>query len=223
MSDCRAAKLDVILEFGRVFFAGCEVELLPAVKFTLEMRNRLIHDNLQYLTTDIHEFLAKTRPQRDTRKELVCVAVTMSDIYPDESWNFVYGQARMGEHVGVYSFARLDPLFYTRSAAQRNATPLTDAERVIMLRRCVKILLHEVGHLFGLKHCIYYICLMNGANNEKEMDRQPLRLCPVCLRKMHSSLGFDVRSMYQSFAKLCEQHGLNEERDWYEHRLTCLE
>ena len=175
----------------------------------------------QYKTNSFFDYLSQTRHQRDTRRELLCVAVTMADIYPDENWNFVYGQARTIDGVGVYSFARLDPLFPT-SPEKLIKIPLTDEHRILMLRRCVKILLHEVGHLFGLKHCIYYICLMNGANHELEMDRQPLYLCPVCLRKLHSTIQFDVRQVYEKFAKLCEKYGLEEESTWYRKRLDCL-
>ena len=41
------------------------------------------------------------------------------------------------------------------------------------------VLSHEMGHLAGLDHCIHHRCLLNGANNLKEMDRQPLFLCPL--------------------------------------------
>jgi archaemetzincin len=40
------------------------------------------------------------------------LAITMEDLYPDASWNFVFGQASPRERVGVYSFARYDPAFY---------------------------------------------------------------------------------------------------------------
>jgi archaemetzincin len=219
--NSRAAPLDLIIQFARAFFSGCEVELLPTIDFTKNMKYRDINGTRQYLTDGFHEHLSRTRSQRNSRRELLCVAVTMADIYPDESWNFVYGQARPIDGVGVYSFARLDPLFYTTPEKDRKA-PLTEEERVIMLRRCVKILLHEIGHLFGLKHCIYYICLMNGANNEKEMDRQTLYLCPVCLRKLYSTLQFDVRRMYEAFVNLCEKYGLEEENIWYRKRLACI-
>ncbi|CAF4626894.1 unnamed protein product [Rotaria sp. Silwood1] len=148
----------------------------------------------QYQTDDFYNYLSQTRHKRNARQELLCVAVTVADIYLNEIWDFVYGQAQAIDGVGVYSFARLDPLF-SASLQTLLSFSLTDGHRVIILRRCVKILLHELGHLFGLKHCIYYICLMNGANNEIEMDRQPLYLCPVCLRKLYSTLQFNVRDV----------------------------
>ena len=36
----------------------------------------------------------------------------MWDIYPRESWNFVYGLADNLARAGVFSFARNDPNFY---------------------------------------------------------------------------------------------------------------
>ena len=71
---------------------------------------------------------------------------------------------------------------------------LTIEHRKIILRRSIKILLHELCHLFGLKHCIYYLCSMNAANNEAEMNRQSLYLCPICLHKLYSTLQFDIRA-----------------------------
>ncbi|CAF1529016.1 unnamed protein product [Rotaria sp. Silwood1] len=177
---------------------------------------------MAYQTDDFYNYLSQTRHKRNARQELLCVAVTVADIYLKEIWDFVYGQARAIDGVGVYSFAPLDPLF-SASLQTLLSFSLTDEHRVIMLRRCVKILLHELGHLFGLKHCIYYICLMNGANNEIEMDRQPLYLCPVCLRKLYSTLQFNVRDVYEKFLNLCEKYGLEEERIWYQKHLNCIQ
>ncbi|CAF3455936.1 unnamed protein product [Rotaria sp. Silwood1] len=218
----RAAPLDVIIEFARVFFSGCEVELLPTIDFSNNMKYRENYGIRQYRTDGFYNYLSQTRHKRDARRELLCVAVTMADIYPDESWNFVYGEAQAIDGVGVYSFARLDPLF-PESSQTLLSSPLTDEHRIIMLRRCIKILLHELGHLFGLEHCIYYICLMNGANHEIEMDQQPLYLCPVCLRKLYSTLQFNVQDMYENFVNLCEKYGLEEERLWYRKRLDSIQ
>ncbi|CAF1273972.1 unnamed protein product [Rotaria sordida] len=219
----RAPPLELIGEFAQAFFFGCDVKILPIVDFTESMPNRINSGTkqIQYQTKGLFEYLAHTRNQRNTREELLCVAVTMADIYPDETYNFVYGQARSADSYGVYSFSRLDPLFPMPPHKSMNVK-LTDTHRTIILRRCVKILLHEICHLFGLKHCIYYLCLMNGANHAVEMDQQPLFVCPVCLRKLQSSLQFNIEQMYRKFADLCETHNLDCERDWYRKRLDCI-
>lgn len=176
---------------------------------------------IQYKTTAFFDVLKATAAKRNLRKQLVCVAVTMADLYPEDSWNFVYGFASSKSPIGVYSFARLDPIFLSNSEHLKSKEP-DEKTQIVILRRSVKILLHELGHLFGLAHCIFYSCLMNGMNHENEMDRQPMLLCPVCLRKIHSTFQFNIRDMYASFARLCADHQLVEEAEWYQKRLANL-
>ena len=59
--------------------------------------------------------------------------------------------------MGIYSFARYDPDFFDE------ARPKDYAD--LILRRSCKVLAHEIRHMFGLQHCIYYDCLLNGSNN----------------------------------------------------------
>ena len=99
----------------------------------------------------------------------------MRDLYPDPAWNFVFGQASLRERVAVYSFARY-----------------ADRDPRVVLRRSCKVLAHETSHMFGIEHCIYFRCVMNGSNHLAESDARPLRLCPVDLRKLQWSVGFDV-------------------------------
>jgi len=37
----------------------------------------------------------------------------MTDLYPRDSWNFVFGLASLRERIGVFSFARYEESFYT--------------------------------------------------------------------------------------------------------------
>ncbi len=53
-----------------------------------------------------------------------------------------------------YNFARYDPRFYTQA-------PSTDS-RMLMLRRSCKVLAHVTCHMFGIEHCVWFRCLMNG-------------------------------------------------------------
>jgi hypothetical protein len=40
------------------------------------------------------------------------IGVTHGRPLPGPGWNFVFGEARFHDRVGVYSFARYDPAFY---------------------------------------------------------------------------------------------------------------
>lgn len=51
--------------------------------------------------------------------------------------------------------------------------------------------------MFGLAHCSFFHCLMNESSSIPEAERQPLFLCPVCLRKMCTALKFDIRTRYR--------------------------
>ncbi len=76
------------------------------------------------------------------------------------------------------------------------------------------MLAHETGHMFGLAHCIYFNCLMNGSNHLAESDRRPLHLCPVCLRKLQWSIGFDVVARYGALERVTRADGFTDEADW---------
>ena len=148
--------------------------------------------------------------------DAVCyLGVTMSDLYPDENWNFVFGQASFDRRVGVYSLIRYTERFWGR--------PETDESRSQFLRRSFKILAHETGHMFSIAHCTVNECLMNGSNSLDEMDRNTLHLCPVCLRKLQWILKFDVRERYRQLRDLYQQSGYDDLAHWMDRRLAKLE
>lgn len=222
MYSFRSPNLNIISEFARLFFPACRIETLPTVDFDRTMKKR-IHpgtNQVQYFVPSILAQLKSMRRKRHDRKELFTVGVTMMDIYPDPAWNFVYGQASPDDGLGIYSFARFDPGFPRLS---QNAC--TTKEQTLILRRAVSTYVHEVMHLFELEHCIYYLCLMNGANGEEEMDQSLIYLCPICLRKMYLIIGqehFRVMEMYQGILELSRRVGFDEEVKWYENRLQIL-
>ncbi len=142
------------------------------------------------------------------------IAVTQEDLYPDPEWNYVFGQASLTERVGVVSFARYDPAFFGR---RRNA-----AFHTTSLRRSGKVICHETGHMLGLEHCIFFRCVMNGGNNLRESDARPMHACPVCLRKLQHSLGFDVVHRYEGLVNFYAASGLDREAKWVEKRLRFI-
>jgi archaemetzincin len=197
--------------FAAAFFA-MEVKALPPIRIGASFtRRRNSHTgNLQILTGDVLNLLKSRLPS-----DAFCIlAITMEDLYPEPSWNFVFGQASPRERVGVYSFARYDPSFY--------GAPKRADDRELVLRRSCKVLAHETAHIFGVAHCIYFSCLMNGSNHLVESDRRPLHLCPVCLRKLQWSIGFDVVERYASLERVARQANFMDEAEWLSRQLRRL-
>jgi archaemetzincin len=139
------------------------------------------------------------KPRRPS-DALAVLCLTTSDLYPQESWNFVFGQASLRERVGVWSVARLgDP----------------SKEFATCRRRTLAIALHETGHMFGIPHCTAYECGMNGSNSRGESDRAPLPFCPECEMKVWWNVGLEPKSRYRRLLEFAEAQGmLAEARAW---------
>ncbi|MFN2168563.1 MAG: archaemetzincin, partial [Anaerolineae bacterium] len=107
------------------------------------------------------------------------VALTTHDLYPEASWNYVFGEAMLSSRVAVFSLTRFDPAFF---GGKRRRASKRERQRVV--RRSLSLIAHEIGHMFGILHCKSYRCCMNGSNSLEELDQQPIHLCPRCLRKL---------------------------------------
>ena len=141
------------------------------------------------------------------------IGVTSEDIY-SRDLNFVFGLANVYSKSGIFSFARYTQEFYSLPP---------DNDLVII--RAVKVMLHEMCHMFGLLHCIYFKCLMNGSNHIGETDAQPIYLCPVCLRKLHLCLNFNPIDRYKALAVSCKELGgyFSSYSCWYLNRVANIE
>lgn len=192
-------------------FFGLRTEVLSLMPIEgLGVTNR-IHPQTQQrqvLTTDILSILKTKLPDN----AYCLLGVTMTDLYPAESWNFVFGQASLQERVGVYSFARYQPGFPGAGDVE--------IAKARMFRRSVKTLLHETAHMFGMRHCIYYKCLVNGSNHLQETDNVPLHFCPVCLRKAFRANPELPSVRYPRIAATFREVGLVKEAEWFEARLV---
>lgn len=199
-----APSLETLRHYTEAFFGKTARILNPVTidDVPAARRGSALTGNLKLLTTDILNWLPGQKPE-DARAIL---AVTMADLYAGEGWNFVFGQAQIDTGAGVFSFAR-----YGQEPS--------DTSKELILRRSCKVLSHEVGHMFGLYHCIYYECVMNGSNHLRETDSRPMHLCPVCLRKLQMGAGFDVQSREISLNAFYQAHRLKPEADWTRRRI----
>lgn len=156
-------------------------------------------------------FLRELLPPLVPEDSVCILGMTMGDLYPDDSWNYVFGQSTFTRRVAVSSFTRYFAAFWGEDE--------TDATRQRALRRSLKVTSHELGHAFGLPHCIEFECNMNGSNSLDESDRRPLVLCPPCLKKLQWNIGFDTLERCRRLLGFYREHGLGPEAEWAEARI----
>lgn len=120
------------------------------------------------------------------------------DLYPKPEWNYVFGLASYHDKVAVSSIYRLQD------------GELTSENFNLCLSRLLKISSHEIGHMFGLHHCIAADCVMNGTNSMEETDRHSIRLCSVCQRKLNSCIQYDNKKRLSDLEKYFKNNDLND-------------
>lgn len=139
----------------------------------------------------------------DDAAAMICL--TSSDLYPGDTWNYVFGQASFEKRVGVWSLWRLD---------RDGAKP---ASKDLLLARTLKIAMHETAHMFSMRHCTKYECLMSGTNSLEETDRRPMDVCPECVAKVSWAMKYDLAERYKKLAAFWKERGrLTEARQMLE-------
>ena len=148
--------------YAQAFFPNTVVDVLKRPDFLtkakVECRDSFYCGGKQYRTCGKNGILNKL-PMYKPMDAYAVAALTNLDLYPNPNWSFCFGWASFTEGVGTFSFRRYDPEF--------DGIDDPDREKNLLMRSC-HIMTHEIGHMFGLRHCIYYECLMNGLMSANE-------------------------------------------------------
>lgn len=145
-------------------------------------------------------FLDNLLPKMLPQDAAAFICFTNFDLYPDENWNYVFGQATLQSRVGVWSLWRF-------------GKPDKGVEDYkLFLSRTLKVAMHETGHMFSMLHCTKYECLMSGSNHLEEKDRRPLDVCPECMAKIAWAMKYEPKQRYENLAKFWENQGWTEEQ-----------
>ena len=187
------ALLEAVRAYAEAFFQ-LPARVAPALRLPAVPR-RSGAEGPQHDAHAIAEALATARPD----DAIAYIGITFDDLYAP-GLHFVFGLGLFEVGAGVYSLSR----FGAPPRANEAPSPR-------LLRRTLKVMSHEIGHVFGLHHCAHFRCEMNGVNTLEEADRAPAHACPVCQRKLAHALGFDRRTRRAALAAFYERHGLAEE------------
>jgi archaemetzincin len=90
--------------------------------------------------------------------------------------NYIFGQAHPENGLCIFSITRLKPGFYGQAEDEE-----------VLKKRALKEAVHELGHLYGLSHCIDPECAMFFSNSLTDTDRKSPHFC-----KQHEKLLLEV-------------------------------
>jgi len=125
-------------------------------------------DRGQYLSTAFLDTLRRIYPEGATK----ALAVADVDLYVPRL-NFVFGEAERPGKVAIISITRLRPEYYGQPEDRR-----------LFTERMIKEAVHELGHTFGVWHCLDPTCVMFFSNSLMDTDRKSADFCTVCEKQL---------------------------------------
>ena len=199
--------INTTAEYMRLFF-NLPVKVLPDKAFAPTLSPTSIRYHPQWKTKqNITGYILKDVLQPALPKDAAAlIAFTEQDLYPGATMNFVFGQASLENRVGVWSLYRLDNL-----TGDQN-----------FLKRMLKIAVHETGHIFSIRHCTKYICVMSGANHLGETDAHPIDACPECMAKICWLSDAQPKQRYLNLAEFCKKYGLKAEEESFRKKASAV-
>ena len=86
---------------------------------------------------------------------------------------YIIGQAIYKGNAGVVSLFRLKNELYGLKMNEK-----------LLVERFVKEIIHELGHTFGLTHCISPTCVMRSSTYIEDVDQKKSQFCMKCREKL---------------------------------------
>ena len=134
---------------------------------------------LNQLNLEMEVYYNRDRGQYDASKiikdfeyvteDYKTIIYTSLDIYIP-IFTYIFGLAELGGKTAIISSHRLKNEFY---GLPKN--------KPVLRERLLKESFHELGHLYGLKHCFNYNCVMNSSSSNEELDLKCAEYCENCV------------------------------------------
>jgi len=86
---------------------------------------------------------------------------------------YIFGQAALNGNIGIASLYRL-----------RNEQYGMKKDDELLLQRFQKVIIHELGHMFGLVHCHFPPCVMRSSTYVEDIDQKSVHLCSKCRQEI---------------------------------------
>jgi archaemetzincin len=144
--------------------------------------------NFKVCTLDLGDFYNPARRQYDANLILAAISerapegfiktvgLMRVDLYIP-ILTYIFGQASLGGNIVIASLFRL-----------RNELYGLAPDHELMLERFGKVVIHEMGHSFGLIHCQNPSCIMRSSTYVEDIDQKGKDFCHSCRQILNKNL-----------------------------------
>ena len=146
------------VNLARVFRTPCRIR--PE---RIDIRFALDERRMQFYSTAILQQL-----ERNADPHARILGVTLEDLYVPVL-TFVFGEAQLEGNCALVSTARLHDEFYG-----------LPHQEPLFRERLLKEAVHELGHTFGLRHCMDWSCVMASSHGVERLDVKSADFCVSC-------------------------------------------
>lgn len=122
----------------------------------------------QYFSTQIIAEAMKLTDEFDGK----IILLTDVDIFVPVL-TFIFGEAQLNGKHSILSVCRLHEEFYSGISNED-----------LLLERTIKEALHELGHCYGLRHCLDWDCVMHSSPGIEEVDIKGNTFCRNCITQI---------------------------------------
>ncbi len=154
---------NLVIELSKRFSSQIQI-----IDLNINLDDFFSVDRRQYFSTQI---IAEAIKLTDTFNGKVML-ITDVDIFVPVL-TFIFGEAQLNGKHSILSACRLHEEFYSGVSNES-----------LLLERTIKEALHELGHNFGLRHCIDWDCVMHSSNGIEEVDIKGKTYCRNCISKV---------------------------------------
>jgi len=89
---------------------------------------------------------------------------------------YIFGQAVLNGTAGIASLYRL-----------RNEHYGMKRDEDLLTSRLSKVIIHELGHTFGLIHCHVPTCVMRSSTYVEDIDQKDMTICSQCRNSLNEA------------------------------------
>ena len=143
---------------------------VPAARVRREIDLERFYDDdrAQYNSTSLLLHMKDLYRNGGDNPAVTAIAIVPCDLFIP-ILTYVFGEAEVGGNVAVVSSYRLAP--------ERYGLP---PDAGLYAERLFKEVVHELGHVRGLVHCLTQECVMHSSSYVEDIDLKGRRFCQAC-------------------------------------------